>query len=331
MEHIDWTPRKWRSGTRGLTVEQKLVYFEICNEIYLLGEAIPEDLPWLAGIIGMKPRRLSARIEELIVLNKIRRIFGENLPKLIANHCEAELEACTSRIETARKNGKNGGRPPKNQQVNKTPSETKSETKSVYNKNQPYKFPPKSPENLREGEAAEPSPEAQAPDDPTPPIQTAAECDGTATDDPPPEVPSGDTLPPPSEPPGSAPGLAAVGEFLPPLTSTPARSARALGSNPRALGTNPRSRPPPAVPPSPAPTGPPELVAMFEALRAEIGEAAFRAWIAPLEVGAVNGAVTLHAPSRFHRDHVDGHWGDRMRTIIGCLVEIEVAAAERRG
>ncbi len=62
---------------------------------------------------------------------------------------------------------------------------------------------------------------------------------------------------------------------------------------------------------------------MFQALRAELGETAFRAWMAPLQVASVNGSIRIRAPTAFHASHVRGAWGDRMRTISGADVEIE--------
>lgn len=75
-----------------------------------------------------------------------------------------------------------------------------------------------------------------------------------------------------------------------------------------------------------APT--PTIERLFRTVRAEVGEAAFRAWFAPLEVvGEVNGSLTLSAPTRFHRDRVAGCYGSRLETIAGLPVEIVVAGA----
>jgi chromosomal replication initiator protein len=51
-------------------------------------------------------------------------------------------------------------------------------------------------------------------------------------------------------------------------------------------------------------------------LRAEFGEAAFNSWLKPLALAdAMDGQVTLEAPSRFMRDWVSSHYADRIRDL----------------
>jgi chromosomal replication initiator protein len=51
-------------------------------------------------------------------------------------------------------------------------------------------------------------------------------------------------------------------------------------------------------------------------LRAEIGEAQFRSWLAPLVLtGMAEGEVTLAAPARFIRDWIVTHYLDRIHTL----------------
>lgn len=52
------------------------------------------------------------------------------------------------------------------------------------------------------------------------------------------------------------------------------------------------------------------------ALREEIGDAAFRSWIMPLRVDGFNrGALRLAAPTRFIRDWIATHYADRLRVL----------------
>lgn len=51
-------------------------------------------------------------------------------------------------------------------------------------------------------------------------------------------------------------------------------------------------------------------------LRDEIGDAAFKSWLKPLALDAVSdGHVRLAAPTRFMRDWVLSHYGDRIKTL----------------
>lgn len=52
------------------------------------------------------------------------------------------------------------------------------------------------------------------------------------------------------------------------------------------------------------------------ALRAEIGEASWTSWIAPLRVVALEPPI-LEAPSRFVADHVRQHFGERLERLLG--------------
>ena len=51
-------------------------------------------------------------------------------------------------------------------------------------------------------------------------------------------------------------------------------------------------------------------------LRSEVGDSAFRSWLKPLTLVAVNGqGVTLSVPTRFMRDWVATHYADRLRAL----------------
>jgi chromosomal replication initiator protein len=71
-----------------------------------------------------------------------------------------------------------------------------------------------------------------------------------------------------------------------------------------------------------------------ERLRHEVGEAAFKSWLTPLQLlQANNTTLTLAAPTKFIRNWIDSHYGDRLRAIIKqeyptiTNVIIDVAAA----
>ena len=53
-------------------------------------------------------------------------------------------------------------------------------------------------------------------------------------------------------------------------------------------------------------------------LREEVGEAAYQSWLKPMSVRSVNGGnVTMAVPTRFMRDWVIAHYGDRLRALWG--------------
>ncbi len=71
-----------------------------------------------------------------------------------------------------------------------------------------------------------------------------------------------------------------------------------------------------------------------ERLRHEVGEAAFKSWLTPLQLLQANDTtLTLAAPTKFIRNWIDSHYGDRLRAIIKqeyptiTNVIIDVAAA----
>ncbi|MEO0036382.1 MAG: chromosomal replication initiator protein DnaA, DNA-binding transcriptional dual regulator, partial [Pseudomonadota bacterium] len=54
-------------------------------------------------------------------------------------------------------------------------------------------------------------------------------------------------------------------------------------------------------------------------LRDEVGDSAYRSWLRPITVhGISDGAVRLALPTRFLRDWVATHYGERIRTLWGA-------------
>ena len=51
-------------------------------------------------------------------------------------------------------------------------------------------------------------------------------------------------------------------------------------------------------------------------LRSEVGDASYRSWLKPLTLVDVNGGIVKVAvPTRFMRDWVVSHYGDRIREL----------------
>ncbi len=72
----------------------------------------------------------------------------------------------------------------------------------------------------------------------------------------------------------------------------------------------------------------PTIERLFETMRRELGEHAFKTWLQPLQVvDQTNGSLTFRAPTRCHCDWVTGRYADRMRTLAGLPVEVVIAGA----
>lgn len=51
-------------------------------------------------------------------------------------------------------------------------------------------------------------------------------------------------------------------------------------------------------------------------LRAEVGESAYKSWLKPMTLLEVtSGVVTISVPTRFMRDWIVGHYGDRISEL----------------
>ncbi|MGE5548836.1 MAG: chromosomal replication initiator protein DnaA [Solirubrobacterales bacterium] len=71
-------------------------------------------------------------------------------------------------------------------------------------------------------------------------------------------------------------------------------------------------------------------------LRDEVGDAAYRSWLRPITVHDVrDGAVRLALPTRFMRDWVATHYGERIRTLWGAenpdVRSVEIVVEAGRG
>ena len=66
--------------------------------------------------------------------------------------------------------------------------------------------------------------------------------------------------------------------------------------------------------------GLPQISAQWARVRArlqsEVGEVEYRTWLRQMTLGAIDGdEITVHLPTRFLRDWVRGHYGDRLNAL----------------
>jgi len=287
MEHIDWKPRLWAGGTLGMSAVEMGVYITIINQIYLLGGPIPEDYRWLGSLCRLRAdacRRVVGRLQEL---DKIRPICADNGSQLMANHCEEELEACERRMERAKNNGLKGGRKPKKQDDTEPSRLTPGFSPPKPEKTQSVSNKTKQNNNPLTPENSEEGKLESAP------------TEGVMAD--------------------LLQALAPASERAPPGRRANGMNPRALGSNPRAVAVRVRAGP---LDPIAIPDGPDPIPKFFRAMRDEIGEVAWRAWLAKLCVVDVNGTVKLRAPNPMVRDWVVAQYAERMRSIAGMPVEV---------
>jgi len=117
MEHtpkaryVDFSPDEFIAGVSGkMTPEQIGVYWTICSLIYSKGGPIDNDPTWLGNIMGgVHWRTVRKVLNGLIKLGKVQAKDGQ----VWVQRCSTELAKTEHRISTARANGKQGGRPPK--------------------------------------------------------------------------------------------------------------------------------------------------------------------------------------------------------------------------
>lgn len=108
IRRVDYSPDEMLAGVCGdMSPVEFGVYWMVCTLIYSRGEAIKDDVSWIARKFkSTNPRTVRAAIDSLIAMKKIERIGGE----LMVNRCRTELEASVNRVRTAGENGSKGGR-----------------------------------------------------------------------------------------------------------------------------------------------------------------------------------------------------------------------------
>ncbi|WP_287337471.1 DUF1376 domain-containing protein [Mesorhizobium sp.] len=108
---VDYYPDEYITGVGGvLTAEQQGVYWMICSLIMSEGGAIEQNDRRLAGLCRTRPADIRRVVEILISKGKVTR---QDNGKLWQKRSQSEVEMSLNRIQTAAKNGANGGRPPK--------------------------------------------------------------------------------------------------------------------------------------------------------------------------------------------------------------------------
>ncbi len=112
VRKIDFSSDEWISGCLGLTLEEEGLYIRLTARIYSHGGALP--VVDLAAHCNSDPRRFIRLLGRLIAKGKVRCYRGDRpdfVEMLTIDRCEVELKSARHRIEVARKNGAEGGRP----------------------------------------------------------------------------------------------------------------------------------------------------------------------------------------------------------------------------
>lgn len=112
MEYVRWMPRLWKEGTMGLTFAEKALYFEIINEIYLMGGPVKEDHYYFSAMCRMDVRTLRRTLASLIDQKKLHRVDVEGVAKLHANHTLSELSRCEGRMSKTTQKSRKAYHPP---------------------------------------------------------------------------------------------------------------------------------------------------------------------------------------------------------------------------
>lgn len=121
IRHVDLRPDEFIAGTFGqLTFEQFAVYWAVCLLIYSRGGEAPNDATYIAGFF--KNDRLATRsqsaavalrtrlaLDRLISLGKLR--ASPDGERLSNGRATVEISRAIRRLEAARQNGAQGGRP----------------------------------------------------------------------------------------------------------------------------------------------------------------------------------------------------------------------------
>jgi uncharacterized protein YdaU (DUF1376 family) len=111
IRHIDFYPDEFIAGVSGkLLPEQAGVYWMICTLIYSKSEPIDDDPKWLGNIMGgSHPRTINKILNYLDSKGKISRKDGV----IMVERCTKEIAKTDERIAKATANGRQGGRPSK--------------------------------------------------------------------------------------------------------------------------------------------------------------------------------------------------------------------------
>lgn len=98
----------FRSGTVNMSRIERWIYRDLIDVYYDTEKPLPLDLDAVCYAVGV-----SAEEERLAVANLLRFKFSKTDEGYCHRRCEIEIAAYHAKAETARENGKNGGRPRK--------------------------------------------------------------------------------------------------------------------------------------------------------------------------------------------------------------------------
>lgn len=131
----------YRRDTSHLTLLEHGAYRQLLDTYYLHEEPIPDDDEAIC-------RRLCARTEEekCAVLDMLREFFARTPEGYVHRRCDMEIREYQAKAETARANGKAGGRPKKTDPVisgNPEKSESKANHEPVTKNQEPEEKTPK--------------------------------------------------------------------------------------------------------------------------------------------------------------------------------------------
>lgn len=105
----------FRSGTANMTRQERWLYRDMLDVYYDKEQPLPIDIQDVCDSIG-------ATDDEVRAINKILRLkFNQSETGWVHERCESELDSYRGNAETARANGKKGGRPRKNNPAGSNP------------------------------------------------------------------------------------------------------------------------------------------------------------------------------------------------------------------
>lgn len=105
----------FRSGTANMTRQERWLYRDMLDVYYDKEQPLPIDIQDVCDSIG-------ATDDEVRAINKILRLkFNQSETGWVHERCESELDSYRENAETARANGRKGGRPRKNNPAGSNP------------------------------------------------------------------------------------------------------------------------------------------------------------------------------------------------------------------